>query len=75
LGVHFSGENPNVGGGVVDECGNFDVRGHGILIFLAFKGDLLASFSDGGGPTTPQTIRFDNPLNHVEAKILDRNEF
>ena len=66
LGVHFRGNAPLNGGGILNECGNFGVTGYSPPNFLAFN--VIAQFSDGGIPTPPESIFFDNTVGGVRIK-------
>lgn len=67
LGVRFRGPAPRDGGGVLDQCGSFGVRGHSPPNFLAFHS--LGEFADGGIARGPERIRFDAEMSHVEVKV------
>jgi len=71
LGVHFRGNAPLNGGGIVNECGNFGVTGYSPPNFLGFN--TIAQFSDGGIPTPPQYIFFDNTVGGVRIKAGARD--
>lgn len=65
-GVHFRGNDAVNGGGILNECGNFGVTGYSPPNFLAFNP--IARFSDGGIPTPPQYIYFDDPVGGIRIK-------
>jgi hypothetical protein len=59
LGVHFSGPDPNSGGAILNQCGNFGVSAVSGFNFLAFNRQ--AGYPHAGVPTDPETITFDSP--------------
>jgi hypothetical protein len=63
LGVVFSGDGPDDGGAVLDECGGFGVTGHSSPNFLAFNCD--TELSDDGIPCPPEIIEFATPKSQV----------
>ncbi len=63
MGVTFQGPGDTNGAAILNECGNFNVYGHSTPNFLAFNN--RAIMSDGGIPTTPETILFDMPVSIV----------
>ena len=66
-GVSFDGPGPKDGGAILDESSGFFVDGHSSPNFLAFsKG---AGFPGGGVASGPETMNFEPPVNHVQAKI------
>jgi hypothetical protein len=67
LGVHFRGPARLDGGGVLNECANFGVRGHSRPNLLGFHTDGV--FADGGMARGPERIRFDSAMTHVEVKV------
>lgn len=64
-GVHFEGPGGNDGGAVLDDSTWGGITGQSSPNFLAFHsgGDL----SDGGVPTGPEIVRFDEPAVFFEA--------
>ena len=63
LGVHFSGPGRLDGGAILNQDGNFGVNALSGTDFLAFNN--TAVMSDGGIPTDPEKILFDNPMGYV----------
>jgi len=63
FGVHFTGPGVNDGGAILNMCGNFSVDPRSGENFLAFNRD--AEMEDGGIPTDPQTIEFDQLMRYV----------
>jgi C1A family cysteine protease len=61
-GIWFWG---NAGGGILNECGNFDVTSHSSPNFLAFDHD--ATFEDGSTPTGPEFVFFWPLADYVEV--------
>ena len=59
-GAYFRGD---AGGGIVDECGNFDVTGHSSPNFLAFNDGV--TFQDGSFAAGPERIIFYTPAATV----------
>ncbi|MHC4705643.1 MAG: hypothetical protein ACYS8I_00970 [Planctomycetota bacterium] len=71
LGVHFSGPGGNDGGAILDTCGNFGVSPVSGSNFLAFnRGSML---SDGGIPSDPETIIFDDLASEVSIYAAGGN--
>jgi hypothetical protein len=66
-GLRFSGPADRDGGGVLAYCSFFLVIGWTPPNFLAFNE--TAEYGDGGIPRGPQTIRFDTPVNFVQASV------
>ena len=62
-GVWFRGLGGNAGGGILNECGGFDVTGHSSPNFLAFSHD--ATFEDGSTPAGPELVLFWPPASYV----------
>ena len=64
LGVTFSGPGGNDGGAILNQSSNFSI---GLALsqpnFLAFNS--FAMLSDGGTPTSPETISFSTPASSV----------
>lgn len=67
VGVHFRGGSARNGGGILDECGGFGVTGYSSPNFLAFN--TATTYSDGGVPTPPQGILFDNAAGGVQIRV------
>lgn len=63
MGVHFFGGAVNDGGGVLNQSGGFGVNGRSGVHFLAFNPN--ATYQNGGKPTDPQIISFDNKQSEV----------
>src|SRR5688572_25562090 len=63
LGVHFAGPGGNDGGAILHQDGNFGLAARSGTNFLAFN--RTAPMADGGIPTDPETITFDNPMSVV----------
>jgi len=66
LGVFFDGPGGNDGGAVLDECGGFGGAGQSSPNFLAFNENF--QMADGGFARTPETLRFDPLVSHVEIR-------
>lgn len=58
LGVNFDGPGPLDGGAILNELGNFGVDAFSGTDFLAFNS--TATLMDGGIPTDPEQILFDD---------------
>lgn len=71
LGVHFRGNAPLNGGGIVNECGNWGVSGYTPPNFLGLN--LNGVYGDGGIATWPQLIYFDDPVGGVRLKAGSRD--
>jgi hypothetical protein len=69
LGIRFRGTGPLDGGGVLDKCSNFGVDPHSGLRFLAFNGNLLNEYSDGGTPRGPEKILFNRRQKRVSIWV------
>ncbi|GEM_PF-2448878 len=63
MGVRFSAPQPLDGGGILNQCGYFEVFGYSPPNFLAFN--RTAQYSDGGIPTPPQIIMFINLASSI----------
>ncbi|OQC03963.1 MAG: hypothetical protein BWX80_02638 [Candidatus Hydrogenedentes bacterium ADurb.Bin101] len=63
-GIHFEGPGGNDGGAVLSDS-TWSISGHSSPNFLAFNAS--SELSDGGIPTGPETVLFDDPIVFFEA--------
>jgi len=70
-GVHFRGNAPLNGGGIVNECGNWGVSGYTPPNFLGLN--VNGQYGDGGSATPPQYLFFDNPVGGIRIKAGARD--
>ncbi len=63
-GIHFEGPGDNDGGAVIQDS-TWGISGHSSPNFLAFNAG--STLSDGGTPTGPETVLFDEPIVFFEA--------
>lgn len=67
VGVTFEGQNLVDGGAVLDSCSGFSVTGFSGTNFLAFNKNAL--LQDGGTPTSPETLLFDQAVSDLQLNV------